>query len=70
MCDSGISSASVRFAASAGRSPGSASTKASAVVVPPQSAERVSSRTPPKGWVWTSTAPGSTRHPEASITSA
>ena len=50
--------------------PGSASTNASAVVVPPHSAERVSSRTPPKGWVWTSTAPGRTRQPEASITSA
>ena len=42
---SGSSSASVRRAASTGRSPASASTKASALVVPPSSAERVSART-------------------------
>ncbi len=63
MSESGISSAIVRRAASTGRSPSSASTKASALVVPPQSAERVASRMPPKTCVCTSIAPGSTRQP-------
>ena len=38
--------------------------------MPPQSAERVSRGTAPKMWVCTSTAPGSTRQPDASTTSA
>ena len=53
-----------------GVSPGAASTNASAEVVPPTSAERVSSRIAPNTCVCTSIAPGSTRHPSASTTLA